>query len=34
MVRRTCINDALEPWEGYWSGFVSGLRDAGYEVVL
>ena len=30
---RTCINDDLEPWRGYWRGFVQALRRAGYTVV-
>lgn len=32
-LQRTCINDSLEPWEGYWSGFLDGLNIAKYEVV-
>ena len=32
-VRRTCINDALEPWRGYWLGVVSQLERAGYTVL-
>jgi hypothetical protein len=31
-VRRTCINDALEPWRHYWWGFVTELENAGYAV--
>ncbi|GEM_PF-2119721 len=31
--RRTCFDDALEPWEDYWTGFLTGLSDAGYGIV-
>ncbi|KTE08919.1 hypothetical protein ATE71_13425 [Sphingopyxis sp. H115] len=31
-VERTCINDALEPWQPYWKHFLSELREAGYVV--
>lgn len=31
-LRRTCINDAIEPWRGYWWGLVSELETAGYTV--
>lgn len=31
-VERTCYNDALEPWRGYWWGVVNRLEKAGYSV--
>ena len=31
-VERTCINDSLEPWQGYWKNFLSELRKAGYAI--
>lgn len=30
---RTCINDASEPWRGYWWGLVNALESAGYTVM-
>lgn len=32
-VKRTCINDALEPWRGYWWGLVRALELNGYTVL-
>lgn len=34
VIRRTCINDALEPWRGYWSNLVRELRKRGYRVTM
>jgi hypothetical protein len=31
IVERTCYSDDLEPWEGYWSKFLEGLKGAGYK---
>jgi hypothetical protein len=31
-VERTCINDDLEPWEGFWSGLRGELAEAGYQL--
>jgi len=31
-VRRTCINDALEPWHGYWRTLLQELKRSGYKV--
>ena len=30
-VERTCINDNLEPWAGYWRDVKDELSKAGYE---
>jgi hypothetical protein len=32
VIERTCYSDHLEPWKGYWTGFLSGLKSEGYNV--
>ncbi|RYG87169.1 MAG: hypothetical protein EON59_08205 [Alphaproteobacteria bacterium] len=32
-VERTCINDDLEPWLGYWSGLKRALKARGYRLL-
>lgn len=29
-VKRTCIDDSLEPWQGYWERYKREVRRAGY----
>ena len=31
-IERTCIDDTLEPWRGYWWGLIGRLESAGYRV--
>ncbi|MBB3911454.1 hypothetical protein [Sphingomonas desiccabilis] len=31
-VKRTCINDDLEPWSGYWSDLKRELKARGYQL--
>lgn len=33
-VERTCFTDDLEPWKGYWSRFLAGLRASGFKVTV
>ncbi|MDJ0643515.1 MAG: hypothetical protein QNJ15_11900 [Erythrobacter sp.] len=32
LVKRTCITDALEPWEGYWTDFLREIQASGYSL--
>lgn len=32
VVERTCYTDDLEPWSGYWSKFISGLKAKEYLI--
>jgi hypothetical protein len=31
-VERTCINDDLEPWKGFWNALRGELVEAGYQL--
>ncbi|WP_292965723.1 hypothetical protein [Novosphingobium sp. UBA1939] len=34
VIRRTCINDVLEPWHGYWSNLIREIRKSGDRVTM